>query len=195
MALTLQLSYCQSNGCKTLTITDSTGTYDVTTNPTGCDPLWLPDVTAATLVITDPSDNEYTIDIISDLGIDYSTATVDTLEYDVPSTLLGKSSTEAFDDGIYEVVYTITLLGVTTFTVTRMFAVDCSLRCDIDSLLAMVPSQYNCNSCNTDFIDDVFLAYMLFKAMQNAAQCGGIDEWYNMKTTLTKLITNIQYGL
>lgn len=195
MALELQLSYCQGDGCKTLTITDSTGEYNAVTNPTGWDPVWLPDVTDASLVITDPSDNEYTIDIINDLGIDFATATVNTLEYDIASTLVGKSSTESFDDGIYTVVYSITLLGTDTYTVTRMFAIDCNLQCSIDALVAMIPSQYNCNNCNTSFIDDVFLAYMLFGAMKNAALCGGIDQWYNMKTTLNKLITNIKYGL
>lgn len=198
MALELSLVMCKSEGCKLLTFTDDTGLYEATSNPHG----WYgpntdlnADVAGAFLIITDPSGDVYTIDIISDLGFDYPTAEVDLLEYEVPSTLLGLAATESFADGIYDVTYKIIDNADNEYTVSRKFAMMCTVWCDISNLLAMIPEQYNCNKCNKDFIHDVYDCYMLMKAAEHASYCGSQSEFENILATLKILITNVKYGL
>ena len=196
MALELDISFCQSDGCKTLTITDTAGEYSVD-NLTG----WggpnteIADVSSATIVITDPSDEEHTVDLVNDLGIDYLTATWDTLEYDIASTYLGKASDEKIDDGIYNIVYEVTDVNLNSYSVERNVAIYCNLACQMHDLLKMIPEQYSCNKCNTAFINDVFECYMLYRSLLNAAECGSVSEFDNIYTMLTKMINKAKYGL
>jgi len=197
MALTLSLASCQSNGCKLLTLTDNTGLYQAITNPGGWNSPNVDlntEVSIATLSIIDPAGATHLVDIINDLGFDFTTAIWDTLEYEVDNTYLGLASDIALSDGIYNVTYTIRTIAA-DYTVERNFAVMCNTACDIANLIKLIPEQYNCNKCNTDYINQVFLCYMLYQSALSAAYCGSESEYNNIMTSLTTLINNTKYEL
>ena len=190
------MTFCQSDGCKTLTVTDSTGEYSGT-NLTGWGTpnIELSDVSVATVTITDPDDVEHVVDLVNDLGIDYLTATADTLEYDIDSTYFGLASTDTIPDGIYNFLYSITDTSLDVYTMERNIALYCNIGCEINDLLKMIPEQYSCNKCNTAFINEVYGIYMMYKALINAAECGSVSEFNNILAMLKKMINNAKYGL
>ena len=136
MALDLSLSYSQSNDATTLTITDSTGTYDVADNIDGWgDPnprasfVMANDIVISTdvsiyspvkyhltldITVTDKDGTETTYDSIN--LFDHNGAaftTVDDLTWDITAADLVDSgtamglSTDKLDDGVYAILYTL----------------------------------------------------------------------------------------
>ena len=196
MALSLSISFCQSDGCKTLTITDDTGEYSgLNQTGWGTPNIELADVSVATITITDPDDVAHVIDLVNDLGIDYLTATADTLEYDIANTYFGLGTDDKITDGIYNILYSITDTSLDVYTIERNIAIYCNIACQINDLLKMIPEQYSCNKCNTAFINEVFECYMMYKALINAAECGSVSEFNNILAMLKKMINNAKYGL
>ena len=100
MALELKLSLCFKEKCSKLQISDATGEYDVTTNPTGwgAPNLALADVDSATVVLTPPGGSAINYDVTAEVqgGI-----IVD------GTFLLKLVDNITLNDGIYTVTYTV----------------------------------------------------------------------------------------
>lgn len=147
MALELSISTCFKDSCSTLRIPDTTGAYDATLNPTG----WgtpnptLGSVTEATLEITLPEET-------------------DAVEFDITSTVTGAtiidgqfllddltmedfSSTGAFPDGIYDIVYTVTS-GGTDYTYSVKMLNFCTVKCCIEKMRVRFNQTYG--TCEWD---------------------------------------------
>lgn len=133
MAIALTLDITKASDCKSLTIAETTGAYNSTTNLGGYNSpnFTVADVTAATIDFTRlNSTNTYTVDVYPTLPTTSSSTT-----FLIDSSDVGFGSGEAISDGIYELTYTVTghfnitalSTGSKTFTVagdkTEVFAI------------------------------------------------------------------------
>lgn len=195
MALSLALSYCVSNGCKTLTLQDETGNYNVTNNPTG----WgspndtLATVEAATLLIKDPSGNDHDIDIVSDLAITFDGSTVvEDLVYPVTNKLLGYDTSDYVPDGTWEVVYSITSDG-NDYSVTRRFFTVCRMEKRIDELLKKYADLVLTGRQDYRYLDSLYDAFLLFVSLKKAVVCGATVEAETIYARVNKMLNLIDY--
>lgn len=187
MSVILQFSICQSNDCETLTFTETTGAYDVTSNPNG----WgspnraTSSATIVTLTVTNPDDTEYVLD----LSANYPTTDI-TLEYEINPTEIGLTAGTKIPDGIYKFNYSVTTVVTGTtivYTQTVYKALYCQVQCC--ALNMFVGLDVECE-CSQDSIDKAIKGYALLKGLQMAAECGNITEFNNILAQLEKLCLN-----
>jgi hypothetical protein len=203
MALTLALTNLQQTNCTEWVLTDASGAYNAVSNPTGwsttANPGTLPiindsTVTYAELIITLPSGGSVTIDIIDNWAdlTGYATAAfaVGTdplaLSYTVTAAMLGAST---IADGIYNVTYQIgdgtTYANSTNrATISYNYASYCLIECAIETLLVCVPANYQCASCDNDYLNKVSILWTLLQALKLAACSANVDSFTNILTTL-----------
>ena len=178
MAVTLKLSSSQSCDCKTLTLTDATGVYNVTTNPTGWGTpnIAFGDVLCAYLKVFLPDHvTYYYVDVTS---IFTGATTVADLIFTLDMGDLGGAAGDKFDDGCYDVVYKVgttadnPTLGDcsngTLATSTVYIPIYCQVQCCIISKFSLVPNYYCCDTCDNDYVEYVFDLWLMLKALQNA---------------------------
>lgn len=199
MALALSLSSLQQTNCTELVLTDTSGAYDVTTNPTGWGSATIPiddgTVTYAELIIILPSGSSITIDIISNwealTGLTSdpfgSGTSALALSYTLSSSIyLG---TTTFTDGVYRITYRVgdgsTYLESTNkATITYNFAVYCGVECAIEQRVALVPYNYTCENCSNDFLEITMILWSIFQALKLAACTANIEKFNNILLTL-----------
>jgi hypothetical protein len=169
LQLTLQnrlTSYSQ------LTLVDSTGLYNADTNPTGwgVHNLALTAVVYAHLFVTNPSGIIYDLDIINDLGIDFQTATVDELVYNIPSALIGGSLGDVLADGTYSVVYKISTTDpfgtgyISTYDIMTYYVVQDK----VFKRIVNIPFYYKPNQ-ESLYIKETTTLFMLLQALIESA--------------------------
>lgn len=129
MAFELKYSFCESCDCKTGVFNDTTGVYDVNTNPTGygAPNVASADITSATIVVTPPSYDSpitftFTISsgtvtaatrtdifgVVTDVLSLLSTTTFPFVDLNFDSILLfGDTTQNDLEDGSWLVVYTV----------------------------------------------------------------------------------------
>ena len=169
LQLTLQnrlTSYSQ------LTLVDSTGLYNADTNPTGWGHpnIALNEVLYAHLLVTNPSGIIYDLDIINDLGIDFQTATVDELVYNIPSALIGGSLGEVLADGTYSVVYKISTTNpfVTGYISTYDIMTYYEVQNKVFKRIINIPYYYK-QEKESLYIKETTTLFMLFQALIESA--------------------------
>jgi hypothetical protein len=150
-----------------MVISDITGAYDVTTNPTG----WgtpnasHTDIVLASLEVTTPTGVVFTSDPALLLAT-ITGATTDPFELDV---FLPTGTT--FVDGIYHIVYTVST-STDSYLTTIDIAMDCLVSCCVDKMFAELPNKM-CDSCNyMEFLENALQAEALLKAFRCASSCG-----------------------
>lgn len=178
MALTLALTSSNTSTVQ-LTLTDSTGAYNVTTNPTGwgAPNIALTDVLYAYLVVTTPGGVVYPIDIINDLSIDFSTVAYDELIYNVTHDLLGGTVGTTLPDGIYEVTYQISTRNITygDFDAIGESTTDKALDINVMTYytvqgqvferIAEIPTYYKCADCDNLYVKETTTMFMLLQSL------------------------------
>ena len=185
-SLQVKFSVCQTNNCRNIVLTETTGEHNAISNTTG----WLtpesannPDslnVTRVVIDITNPSGTVYTFDSdeVAPGTIPFPDPTGEE-EMVIVETQLGKTSGEKLDDGKW--IVTITFYGtiaadantyVETVTKTHMFT--CQTRCCADSLFHEA-AQSECVDCKTSKIDKALEVDTLLKQVDYAASCGKIN--------------------
>jgi hypothetical protein len=182
MALVLKFQACVQAACTELLIKELTGLYKTTTNPGGYgtpnpDPE---EAESAILVITSPSDQEYTINLF-DNGFPTSDTT---FEYIIPMSELGNRT--EIEDGQWIFVYTVVIDNV-EYKVTKSYIFTCNSECCVSQLKAELPSE----DCNCDDVTvkqmDYFKAWGFLEALKYAAFCGNITEYDKILNILNKL--------
>lgn len=189
MALQLSLSKNITN-YSVLTVIDDTGTYNVTTNPSGwgAPNLALASINYAKLIITSPSATVYTIDIIADLGINFAVVTVNDLIYNVPSSLLGGTSGSTLDDGIWTVLYEVSAdAGATKTTLTVQLATYYEVQALVFTKVATVPNFYTCEKCCSIKLKDVVTQFMMLQALIYASDYSYLTEFTNILSTIEQI--------
>lgn len=181
--LQLGIHLCQTNNCKTLKLSETTGVYNISTNPTGWDSTGVTNPAAANAtrvrieIITpsgtynfdsDPLNANYYAPLVP-LGTYFPDPTGN-LEFPLNATNLGGSVA----DGMYSVTYKVfgNFSGNTyEEKVTQTFLLTCNIRCCIDKLFHLA-SQSDCSDCKNEKLDKALEAESYLKAAEYAAACG-----------------------
>ena len=179
--LKISSKICQSSTCDELAFVETTGAYSVLNqNGWGSPNEDTTDATSATLLITTPGGNEYTIDLFA-TG-DFPT-TDTSLEYVIQPTDIGLSAGSKIPDGIYTFLYTVETPSETLTSLVYQ-ALYCQVQCCVYSMFKDL--NVNCDSCHdkkTKAID----AYLLLKGLIYSANCGNSTYFNSQLTTLQKL--------
>jgi hypothetical protein len=200
MALQLSLTYLQQDSCGEMVFTDSTGAYNVTTNPYGWGAPNLPvddgTITYAELIVSRYSDGS-TLEVVEIIDListweDLTTLTSDPFDtgttvsnviYTIPSSVVN------FTDGVYQITYQVgdgtTYANSTNkSTVTYNIATYCNIECCIEQRLANSPTEYTCVTCNNDYLNITGTLWTLLQALKLAACSASIDAYLTILTTL-----------
>jgi len=191
MALIPTISACLE-GCTTISIKDTTGFYNSTTNPYGWNDIttvWrtgpnLPHVTSATLSIS----------LNGGTALEYNmTSTVQaailpdfTLYEYTPVDSTG--STFTLQDGYYNIIYTIVDSTETTYQTEIEFVVYCNVACCVAKMAAKV-AQELCQDCDSDAYNDFLIADGILQALKAVAESKGTAEFTKLLNKLQKLCT------
>ena len=175
-----KIDICISGNCNILTITDKTGAYDATTNPTGYQSSDISGATAATIELLD-SDG-------TSLG---SASVYSTLpNSDEPSVSWGAAGLSSnfglssFSDQVYYVKYTVTISG-TDYSTTEQVYVTCNTA---ECVMEMFADLDTCNSKAAKFErQKAMTAWTFLKVLEYQAACGNISEADKTKTFVNKL--------
>ena len=197
MALSLSLTKTITD-YSVLTLIDNTGAYDVSTNPNGwgAPNVELSDVNYAHLLITTPTSvGALDIDIVADLGIDFSTVTEDELIYNVTNDLLGGTLGATLDDGIYTVEYRISTDAtgvegaVTNYTRTFQLGTYYQVQAAVFQNIATIPTFYTCSKCCSLRLKNLVTQFMMLQALIYASDYAYLTEFTNILTTLEQILS------
>ena len=188
MALSLKLSSSIVN-YTSLNLADASGVYDVSLNPTG----WgapnpeLSTVDAALLYITLPNGSEVIVDIIADLGIDFSTATTTDLVYNIPYSLL--SGTDGLmPDGVYSITYSIEI-DHDFFTSDAVIMTYYVVQESVYNRIKLIPQYYTCSDCNNQFVKETSTIFMLLQALIASSQYSNTVRFEEILAGLTDIMS------
>lgn len=188
MALIPTLSFCLNNSCTELIVSETTGAYNAISNlgGYGAPNPTTASVTTYTLVITDPDDITYTINLLSTT---YFPTTDNTIEYSIPLTSLGNRT--VIEDGYWQFAWTVSSnVSLQEFTAIGNSAnyFTCNSECCVSALLANIDLNDDCCCSDTSSeVTDYLKAKVLLAGLKNAAFCGNLTLFDNIKTTLDRI--------
>lgn len=182
MAFTLKLGdVCTGDGCKSVFLSDGTGTYDAVLNTTGwgAQNITTGSVTATHIIITFP-DGTTVVNILDPIGLPIGDTS---LQYEITALVMNGGTYIA--DGLYQIEYTVTSAGV-TYTTGKIYKLfTCNLECCVGKLFAKIATDSDC-SCDSNTIANALYARALLDGLIANRECGNIT---NMTTLITKLNT------
>jgi len=184
MSLILNFEICQTNGCKDLIFSETTGKYDAIYNTGG---YGTPNettvaATTATLITTDPSGLITTLDLMPQ---GFPTDDIIADGYTI-------SSSSVLPDGMYTFVYNVTYDNhgaIVTYSksISKLFY--CNAECCVDQMLSNL--NLTCDCCETDEnIKNYYKAWTFLQALKNAADCGDYTTFNSILKIITKLCKN-----
>lgn len=174
MALVPTIKVCSTNSCSGISITDTTGVYDASTNLTG----W-------SVSDADPNINPTDTNFAVSVTIDGGTAIPITSQ--VPENVVGNFTYDTIDidltDGWHTIVYTVTSDTATTSVTVKIFTY-CKIKCCIFNKMLEMKEYDPCKDTST------LLKYMHLWNLYNAMiyEANGCNA-NNATTTLTRLQT------
>lgn len=189
MAFEVNFTISENCNCKQLTFVDTTGTYNVSSNPTG----WgtpNPDITDAhygELEITSPAGVVTIIDVVGtgDFPNGGNTASLVILNTD-----LGYTEDEKLPDGVWKFKLTYGESSITdvigSTTVWKMFL--CQAKCCVANMFAALPVT-ECN-CDSSKLDNAIFADRMLTALKYAAQRGDTSKFTNLLTLVNNLCSD-----
>ena len=195
--LQVKFSVCQSSNCRNITLTETTGEYHATTNPTGWktpESATNPDstnVTRTVITITDPNAVVYTFDSdeVAPGFIPFPDPTGE-VEMVILETSLGVSAGEKLPDGKW--IFTFTHYGTINSgadtyeeTATKTIFLTCQIRCCADTLFHEA-AQSDCTDCKNEKKDKALEIDAAIKQIEYAASCG-------KPNMAAKFLTNAQW--
>jgi hypothetical protein len=190
MAFIPTISACL-NGCTGITINDTTGFYNSSTNTNGWNDgstLWKttlggdPHVTAATISISLNGGAATPINVLN--KVQESVFPEFELYQYTPVDSTGSTFTLA--DGYYDIVYTITDDTGLTYTADTTFVVFCNVACCVSKLAARVADEL-CNNCDSEAYNDFLIADGMLQALKATAESLGTQEFTKLLNKLQKL--------
>lgn len=172
------------NSCTSLVVIDTTGEYDSSANTGGWgDPNWdVTHVTEASLEITYPDGTTQTVDVTSQIPSSYSGDFY--FNYIVPT------SGDKFEDGLYEIKYSVTVedSGTTeTYEYSFYKPALCGVTCCVNKKLAELRKEL-CNTCDYDiYLYNTRYMETMLNSLMYATWCGKTSEFDYILTTLQAL--------
>jgi hypothetical protein len=186
MALIPTISVCLDSACDTITITETTGIYDASSNVGGygAPNIATSDIDSAVLTIISPSEQTYTINLFDNSFPSSNTS----YSYEIPMSELGNRT--SIEDGYWQITYTL-VDGGTTYTANGSKVFFCNAKCCVARLLAAIePDECDCNEQNIKRIENYTKARTFLSSLENAANCFNIDRFDTIKAILDKLCRN-----
>lgn len=201
MALNLSFTIVERGDNKLLTITDSTGVYDVSTNPTG----WgTPNATIGSI---DNASNKLTLTIVhtSADGTITSYADINTntifgpfitnanLVFPITMAMLfvgaipAGTADDEFPDGLYSIKYQY---QSATFHTDYTVLIDGRVKVALYELLRTMYTRYECEGWHEKEILDIIFAKGYYDSMIATAISGREDQVIGQLAVLERLITN-----
>lgn len=207
MAFTLAFSVTESGDNKTITVTDTTGVYHVTTNPTG----WGTPNPETTVI--DSSTNTLSLDIVYTASdgavtsydtIDLHTAFLTGGHTDVTylvyplncshlkvSTVAIGTSQDVIPDGLYEITYTWKKgLGGTETHTDAIVLIDGVVKSALYELLRTIPTLYECDYNHERTVMDIIFIKGYYDSMIATAIVGREAQVINQLYVLERLVLN-----
>lgn len=178
------LTFVQSNNGKTLTITDGTS-WD--------DPA-LADIETVIITIT-YNDVDYIVVSESVIGEDWNGAAFVPLQSDlvweITADDVGQTANTAFLDGIYTVLYEVTV-GSGEFTApTYNVLLDYNVKYCVYNIYRQLPDIHACtNICSNKEVERANFMGTFLKSLEYSAACGQINEIEVILATLQNLCLN-----
>jgi hypothetical protein len=197
MAFIPTISACL-NGCTGITINDTTGFYNSSTNTNGWNDgstLWKtalggdPHVTAATISIALNGGAATPINVLN--KVQESVFPDFELYQYTPVDSTGSTFTLA--DGYYNIVYTLTDEEGLTYTTDTTFVVYCNVACCVSKLAARVADEL-CNNCDSEAYNDFLIADGMLQALKATAESLGTQEFTKLLNKLQKLCNQTSAG-
>lgn len=190
MAFIPTISACL-NECTGITITDTTGFYNNTTNPGGWNDSSTvyrvgpstPNVQSATITINLNSSPTplITIDVLATIqGAVFPT--FDLYAYS-PVDIFGNST---LVDGSYTITYTVTDSDDEVYITDTVVVVYCNVACCVSKKAAAVASEL-CNDCDSQAYEDFLIADGILQALKAVAECSGESEFLKLLNKLQRL--------
>ena len=187
--LEFKFSVCLKDGCSLLSLSDTTGEYDVNINPYG----WFPDTTGSSLQLPyisdvetcimklyEPDGTEHILDLFSSYNAFLSLT-------GTPVNIVSEAfSLDTFVDGWYTINIEIsgrTLQGITndwSTSYSEDFFFTCNAQCKIDNMFSMItdsdltntPSPcLQCDSKSNSILQSAIQAQAFLNSAINAACC------------------------
>jgi hypothetical protein len=183
MAVQLNYSICNDPNCKIIKFRETTGVYDATTNTGG----WgapnelTTDAVTATLLFKAPSGVTYTAVDVLGSGFPKSDGSV---AIEINSTDL-LSTLSKFEDGFWEITYTVTTATATYSTTNTLF-----FPCGVKGLVCNEVAGLDINDCccDLDKVNRILQMEAYMSVLEYAVGCGNIVGANNILTTLNRLI-------
>ena len=195
MALIPTISACLE-GCTTITIKDTTGFYNLNTNPYGWNGsnVWRTDddtpyVDSATLSISFNGGTALEYNMLS--TIQAAVLPDFTLYSYTPVDSTG--STFTLQDGYYNITYTLVDSTEATYETEIEFVVFCNVACCVSKMAAKVAAEL-CNDCESDAYNDFLIADGILQALKATAESLGTQEFTKLLTKLQKLCNQTTDG-
>jgi hypothetical protein len=190
MALTPIISACL-NECTGITIKDTTGFYNVTTNLGG----WNDNSTVYRVGPNTPNIQSATITItLNSASTPFLTVDVTTEVQEAIFPLFDLytyAPTDAYSnstlvDGSYTITYTIIDSSNVTYTTDTTVVVYCNVACCVANKAVTVASEL-CNDCDSQAYEDFLLADGILQSLKAVAECSGETEFLKLLNKLQRL--------
>jgi hypothetical protein len=191
--LQIGIDICQTNSCKAINLTDSTGQQSLTNTTGWGDGVVVNPNTETTFVyktileVTPPSGTVYTFDTTGPTAKD---ALLDLAFPSIPGIIqfplfaqdLGYSTGAALPDGIYEfnlaaycLIPGIAPIDYIEYSQLRILLL-CNAKCCVDKLFHLASAETNCGSCKTEKLNTALEAQAYLTNAEFAAACGKFNQ-------------------
>jgi hypothetical protein len=189
MAFIPTISACL-NGCTGITFNDTSGFYNINTNPFGWnsnDSLWRTSAGHTTYAVS------ATIDISLNGGVATSINVLNKIQESLfpqfelyQYTPTNTSGGFNLADGYYNIVYTVTDNNNITYSSEIIFAVYCNVACCVANKAAAVAEELYLD-CDSQAYEDFLLADGILQALKATAESLGAAEFTKLLNKLQKL--------
>lgn len=181
----ISFDICVTNGCTVFKINETTGQYSSTnTGGWGSPNTELSDVVSAEMLITSPSEVEYSIDMMD--VYNYPTDNL-SLYANITATSLGLTSLE---DGLWIFEYVVEDSSGNRYTKINHYLNYCNSECCVKQMLTNLKlDSCGCN-CSDDKYEEYLKAWLQLEALKKAADCGDETAFANILKIVTKLCKN-----
>jgi hypothetical protein len=167
-----------------LNVYDSTGLYNLTTNPTawGSPNPTRAGITSATVKIYLPDEDDPIVTTTVTATVQAGGSTVDMLLYSYLPSDFGLSDDDPLPDGIYRMVYTV-VSGGTTYTSDQYFLNYYTVKCCVFNKFANFVNE----TCGCKDSSELLTQWITLKALMFAVAGGNLTEANTMLTKLQRM--------
>lgn len=187
MALIPKLSFCNSNDCTKVQVTDDTGAYDATDNlgGWGAPNVLLANVVSATIKVLKPGGVKDKDEVIIDLQSQIPNST---FQFKILKTQdFIEGTDKLFPDGTYQIDYTVVVSTGSPLSYT--YHTELNLVCQTGLCVLDMMSKIAKTGCDCDdtLITDGERAYYIHQTIKSAAECQRPTEVTDLIILLNKL--------